>query len=585
MTFYSLFVAALLIGNVASAVIETEETPSLFEKLKAANATNNRLIFENFTKNVFTVPGYSNRETKDPADPPFEPTLECGDQFVNLTEGQFGTIRSPNYPDTYSSNLRCEWVIESIPGTVVEATFFDAVTQPWLFSFTDYVLVSTTGKWDNYRRFAGDANSKMPFTFVSKENRLAVRLVTSKWLNFRGFKMSYVVRAMKPSDDSPPENEYGSAFNNDLVAVCSSKPIVGERLNTKYQKEVTPFVQQTVSQNETHKIVRIVNGVETLPHQYPFMVGVLADESFFCGGSLIDPNHILTAAHCVDKSERVDLFFGVFNMSNRAENWYARQVRSIQFPDIANSVYIHPSYDSRSGAHDIAIVRVPTVKITKYVQPIFLPSVYSSSNSFSGWTLKTLGWGATNITEETFKLTPVLRQASATVITTVECRDDFGGAVTGNNICTRNPVQKPANVSSDAPPAGEGEGESTSDAETIQDVEYESPCHGDSGAPLFAEFAESVNGVDEDGKGLDLNKAGASNHECVNAKQNGASSSVKQPQPDSACQRPKDSNDRWYVQVGVLSFGSSVCGQDTPVSYTRVTAYLQWIAYITGRHG
>ncbi len=86
--------------------------------------------------------------------------------------------------------------------------------------------------------------------------------------------------------------------------------------------------------------------------------------------------------------------------------------------------------------------------------------------------------------------------------------------------------------------------------------------------------------------GLDTNpnKAGSSMHDCVNAKENGAGNLVKE-QPDTACQRPKDSNSKWFVQVGVLSFGSRVCGHDVPVVYTRVTAYLQWIAYITGRHG
>lgn len=38
--------------------------------------------------------------------------IECGDQYLNLTEGAFGTITSPNYPEHYPSGLHCEWVIE-----------------------------------------------------------------------------------------------------------------------------------------------------------------------------------------------------------------------------------------------------------------------------------------------------------------------------------------------------------------------------------------------------------------------------------------------------------------------------------------
>jgi len=262
----------------------------------------------------------------------------------------------------------------------------------------------------------------------------------------------------------------------------------------------------------------------------------------------------------------------------------------------------------------------------EHVQPIFLPSVYSASTSFSGWSLKTLGWGSMDSTAENLKITPVLRQATGRVITTSECREEYGGSVTGNKICTRTPLIRPptsptpsiestttAATTTTTTEASDTTTEAyteiaessdttteayteTTEADTVsvesnessaEKVEYESPCHGDAGAPLFAEFAENINSVGDDGsQAEDLNKAGSSSHECVNAKANGSGVSVKNPfAKDTACQRPKDSNEKWYVLVGVLSFGSTVCGTETPVVYTRVTAYLQWIAYVTGRHG
>lgn len=119
-----------------------------------------RLSAESFTKGVYTVPGYSAKEDKDSSDPPFEPSpgtyyinepdiipdsqyfsrtsfniffIECGGKYLNLTEGTFGFITSPNYPNNYPSsklNLtnnhvmgfhvklfkklgsQCEWIIE-----------------------------------------------------------------------------------------------------------------------------------------------------------------------------------------------------------------------------------------------------------------------------------------------------------------------------------------------------------------------------------------------------------------------------------------------------------------------------------------
>jgi hypothetical protein len=61
------------------------------------------------------------------------------------------------------------------------------------------------------------------------------------------------------------------------------------------------------------------------------------------------------------------------------------------------------------------------------------------------------------------------------------------------------------------------------------------------------------------------NEAGLSIHDCVNAKQNGGGETLKNPQYN-VCNRPKDTNEKWYVQVGVLSFGSRVCGRKLPVS-------------------
>ena len=46
---------------------------------------------------------------------------------------------------------------------------------------------------------------------------------------------------------------------------------------------------------------RIVGGKEAIPNSIPWQINIRykGDESSFCGGSIIAPNRILTAAHCV----------------------------------------------------------------------------------------------------------------------------------------------------------------------------------------------------------------------------------------------------------------------------------------------
>lgn len=75
-----------------------------------------------------------------------------------------------------------------------------------------------------------------------------------------------------------------------------------------------------------------------------------------------------------------------------------------------------------------------------------------------------------------------------------------------------------------------------------------------------------------------------SRHDCVEAKPNGSNDGDKKIEP--VCDSPiKELPRKWYVFVGIVSFGAQVCGDPIPVAYTRVAGHLEWIAYVTGRHG
>jgi len=44
---------------------------------------------------------------------------------------------------------------------------------------------------------------------------------------------------------------------------------------------------------------RVIGGSDVSPHEFPFAVAMIMDDTNFCGGSLIDESHVLTAAHCL----------------------------------------------------------------------------------------------------------------------------------------------------------------------------------------------------------------------------------------------------------------------------------------------
>merc|ERR1712145_19471 len=64
---------------------------------------------------------------------------------------------------------------------------------------------------------------------------------------------------------------------------------------------------------------RIVGGFEAEPNQWPWQVALFVDNAWFCGGSLISENYVLTAAHCVDGAIYYDIMAGAHNVRESSE--------------------------------------------------------------------------------------------------------------------------------------------------------------------------------------------------------------------------------------------------------------------------
>ncbi|CAG0908485.1 unnamed protein product, partial [Darwinula stevensoni] len=104
---------------------------------------------------------------------------------------------------------------------------------------------------------------------------------------------------------------------------------------------------------------RIVGGEDTEPGEYPWMAALIRKSSTlrpFCGGSLISPGHVLTAATCVREDRQNPSSFlvriGEHNFANMSETEH----RDFNVARI----HIHPNFTERSWGfyNDLAILEL-----------------------------------------------------------------------------------------------------------------------------------------------------------------------------------------------------------------------------------
>ncbi|GAA2371622.1 hypothetical protein GCM10010378_08600 [Streptomyces viridochromogenes] len=180
------------------------------------------------------------------------------------------------------------------------------------------------------------------------------------------------------------------------------------------------------------------------------------DLGFFCGGAVVAPTKILTAAHCVkgydwynygaivtgtnqlptsDGSGGSDLHGGTVSLPYR--QWY------------------HPSYSATKIDNDIAVITLGSkVKAT----PIRMTTSGDTSSYASGTSAKVYGWGRTSSTSQ--DISQSLKSATLPIQSDTTCAGFYGSDfVKGHMVCAGKPA-------------------TGSDTGTV------SACNGDSGGPL-----------------------------------------------------------------------------------------------------
>ncbi|CAH1400955.1 unnamed protein product [Nezara viridula] len=152
---------------------------------------------------------------------------------------------------------------------------------------------------------------------------------------------------------------------------------------------------------------RIVGGKETRKNEYPWMVSL----SNGCGGSIITPWHVLTAAHCTHGERPSGITVSAGRHYKYGDN------PNLQVHHVAKIIQ-HKGYDDNSDGSpdDISVLVLATpIRFNQNVGPVCMPS---SSYNLLGKFIKVTGWGLTKGTGDQ----NALREVDVEVISNSVCR-------------------------------------------------------------------------------------------------------------------------------------------------------------------
>ncbi|XP_030640151.1 mast cell protease 1A-like [Chanos chanos] len=109
--------------------------------------------------------------------------------------------------------------------------------------------------------------------------------------------------------------------------------------------------------------VGIINGTEAKPHSRPYMVSVQKDSMHICGGFLVSPLFVMSAAHC--HIDDLTVVLGAHDLSDKkTDNGRVR----------VKNPFIHPHYNPGTFENDIMLLQLEKeVKLNQNVQLIPLP--------------------------------------------------------------------------------------------------------------------------------------------------------------------------------------------------------------------
>jgi len=210
------------------------------------------------------------------------------------------------------------------------------------------------------------------------------------------------------------------AFGTPSVPRAAPKPF-------EFKKGNKSFAEECGLENPNGIEDRIVGGHEAAHHEWPWQVALFIDDAWFCGGSLISDEWVMTAAHCADGASYFDIMAGAHNVRASSE---PHRIEITSFEG-----QTHPEWDSNSLYADIALVHLPEkVAFSEFIRPSCLPPASDATEQYVGQLTTPVGWGKN--ADDAGGITPDLNMVSdLPVINPEACADYYGSIIYSGIMC------------------------------------------------------------------------------------------------------------------------------------------------------
>ncbi len=175
--------------------------------------------------------------------------------------------------------------------------------------------------------------------------------------------------------------------------------------------------QQTSLAGDTR---RIIGGRDAISGDWPWMVSINSRYGVHCGGSLVAPHWVVTAAHCFD---------GIANPSQDL-SIYLNFIDQLRLDSAdkhtIKQVFVHPQWDTYNmdSPYDIAMVQLETASEQT---PVYA-DIADHSQIETGRLTQALGWGVTKA--GSYANSRYLQQVTLPVVGLEKCQAAYDGIYT-----------------------------------------------------------------------------------------------------------------------------------------------------------